>query len=237
MSRRARQNKSPYSAAAENGKSSFLQTFVNQSMLSSAAQNQIVQSDYIQRPVNMQLIQTPPKNFRAAIYWCESQVTVDYTITVAVNNENNIAFFANAVNLPTGFLTSFDVYCIYSVAVTFEVVVPSTSTAQYFGDIYTAIDYDNVNNIGSVSSLQQYSTIATHSLQIGRPVTRLIKPCVSPALFVSGASTGYTSARSWVDGAYPNVPHYGLRTVIPNPPTSFTLRAVLNYVVGFRNTI
>lgn len=234
-SRRRRKNRGSSKPKSKNDEQ--LKTFVNQSMIASGALNQIVESDYIQKPVNMQIVQKPPKNFRSAIYWSENQQTVDFTITVAVNNENNIAFFANATNVPSGFLTSFDVYCIYAVAVTLEVVVPSTSTAQFFGDIYTAIDYDNVNNIGAVGSLQAYSTCSTHSLQIGRPVTRFIKPCVSPALFVSGTSSGYSSARSWVDGAYPNVPHYGLRTIIPNPPTTFTLRAILNYVIGFRNTI
>jgi len=193
--------------------------------------------DMLRSAPNMLLTQTPPKNIRGAIHWIQAQLVRVQSLSSSTQTEFNFSFALNDLTNVVGLTGFFDQYCIYAVCVTVQVNDVGVSATTETGRGYTAIDYDNVNNIGSEVAIQAYGTCVTWIPGGGSVQQRLIKPCVAPALFNTGAVfTGYGVGRCWIDCASPSVPHYGYRSYYAaNSVGGINLDHVITYIIGFRN--
>lgn len=132
----------------------------------------------------------------------------------------------------TTFTSMFDTYRILSVNIKF---IPRTNIdAGVNGNAYSttmfyAIDYDDINVLGTISALQEFGGCKAISSHKTFSVT--IHPKVARTIFQGGVSSAYEEPKSgvWIDAAYPNVEHYGLRTMIP--PVSGATGAVTYDIV------
>lgn len=230
--RRARQNKSSGRSSASNTiTSDLLQDATN----SAIGDNQIVKTDFIQNSKSYLLTQSPPRNFRQMIFWSKSVFSFSASITNTGVNENNISFALSNANPPN---LDFDQYCIYEVAACFSPALSTAPTTGYMGDLITAIDYDNLNTLGSEAVLDGYSTVNKHQIVCGKSLTRIIKPQVSSAVYYNGVTNAYAPMRVWVDKANTACPHYGLRTMTTSVSSAnYTMEITLTFILGFRNTV
>jgi len=195
----------------------------------------VIPADMNQRRQNFNLVQSPPKNFMTMIYWVRESVAAPISLasTTTVVSENNFSFTLNSLSNVSSLTTVFDQYCIYSVTVTFTYGSINTGFLAPL-DLYTAIDYDNTTNIG-LSGIQNFASYNESIIVPGTSLVRTVKPCVALAAY-TGAFTGYTTGRVWIDCNSTTVNHYGLRTIIGIAGSALALSVSTSYIVGFRNT-
>jgi len=133
----------------------------------------------------------------------------------------------------------YDQYCIYAAVVRITPEIVSGST--YAGRIVSAIDYDNITNLGSFASIANFSNALVQTVVPGMSMERYVKPCVAPAIYDTGSATftGYGTGRVWLDSASGTVPWFGLRFGVSNAGTlfSYTIDITTTIVAGFRNSI
>lgn len=206
------------------------------------SQRVTVASDFTQRPIRMNITQSPPRNLLNQIHWIQQSVTLRNNAQVSISNvEDNWSFKLGDLNQYATIAALFDQYCIYSVV--FNVSVQPAqlaATTDGLGRITTAIDYDNVGNLGSEAALQQYSSAQTVEVsQNGISVQRYVKPCVTPEIYVV-AGTGYGVGRVWLDTATGSlsVPHYGVRVYFYAFTTNnWQYDIIATYTIGCRNSL
>jgi hypothetical protein len=197
-------------------------------------------SDYTRRQPSFSLIQTPPKNFMSQIHWVRGKTQAVVTISNSVPTESNYSFTLNGLVDLAGLNGYFDQYCLYSVAVS---IAPSFegagSTLYTFGTCLTAIDYDNVTNLGTAAAVEAYNSCVMFEMSPGQSIQRFYKPCVAPAIYNSSAAfSGYGISRCWIDSAQTGVPHYGFRSFfISNSVSGLSCTFDFDVVVGFRNNM
>jgi len=138
----------------------------------------------------------------------------------------------------TSFQSIFDQYRILAVDFvvkprTNSVVVTGTSTPS---PMYLVIDYDNSTALASASAATQFSSCAV--VECYQSCRRVYKPRIAVAAY-TGAFTGYENTSGWIDCAYNNVYHYGLKWYIPTCSVSLVPEwdIVARVHIVFRNVI
>lgn len=169
--------------------------------------------------------------------------TLNYgTITAtAADVETNFSFALSAVPQVASFTALFDAYRLDWVRVRF---IPRTNTNQagysatvnsYTSLFLTAIDYDDIGSI-TTAALLEYQNVQVDNCLKPRTVT--FKPKCSPQVYkVSGTTIGYAEAKPglWIDCAYTDVPHYGLRTSLGSQGTYYTaMDVIIDYHLSFK---
>lgn len=202
-------------------------------------------SDLTRKQASIKLTQRPPRAFLTSIYWIQEEVTITNTLSSGGGvSESNFNFFLGQMPGASKLAALFDQYCIY--CVTLRVVLePSLSTvvAQNvsYGRIHTAIDFDSSTAVGSEVAIQEYGSVQTSEFLPGKSYERFVKPVVSVLTGASNSTsaTGGGMDRLWVNSAFPNVPHFGIRilTAGNTSATSPSFQIYLSYVIGVRNAI
>jgi len=207
---------------------------VNAARASGSGNTEILAMDLRVRRQNMNLVQTPPKNFMSDIYWVRASIAQDnaYVTNTSTNNEVGFTFTLSAVDNGSTYAAVFDQYCIYGVTV--DLSFGSNNTANGNIDCHTAIDYDNVAAIGlpAMTAFNSYNHAVLNAS--GSNVVRFVKPCIATSAY-NGAFTGFTTTRSWIDANSPSVLHYGLRVILGSSGAALSVTATFSYVIGFRN--
>lgn len=111
----------------------------------------------------------------------------------------------------------------------------STPIPQIGGKLYSVVDYDDATNLSSVGQAMSYSNVVVTSLNQGH--YRRWKPRIAMAAY-QGALTAFANmSAQWIDIAYPNVAHYGMKFytdfVTSTSNVSFDIR--LRILVACRN--
>jgi hypothetical protein len=202
-----------------------------------AADVSFVKEDLYRRQGSWALTQTPPRSVSNQIYWVKANSETTSTVSTSVPMEVNFSFtlqqFPNLVSLSS----YFDQYCIYSaiVNITFQ-LTGSSGSVSGLGTMLTAIDYDNITNLGSFSSLEAYESCLATKVTATQCVQRLIKPAVAPALWGGSSFNAYGISRMWCDSATTTTPHYGFRSfLIGNTAAVLTVNYDIVGILGFRN--
>jgi hypothetical protein len=203
----------------------------------SAAEVSFPKEDFFRRMGSWILTQTPPRVLSNQIYWIQGKVETGQTISASVPTEVNFAFhFSDLTNL-VGIAAFFDQYCIYSVVMNINFNYSGT-TPSGLGTCFTAIDFDNIANLGSATAIEAYESCLTTKVTSSQSIQRLVHPTVAPALYSGSAFTNFGISRMWVDCANTGTPHYGMRSYfISNVGTTLTANFDFNFVVGLRNNI
>lgn len=97
--------------------------------------------------------------------------------------------------------------------------LPSTSGVS---PLFTVIDHDDINTLGSVNQALEYQTMKY--VPSGERLTRYVYPKTLTQLYESSISTGYSAkANQWIDIAQDDVPHIGLKWIITYPAPGSTI--------------
>jgi len=193
--------------------------------------------DVTRRAPRMSISQRPPANLSNQIFWWRVNLQNQYNLPGSTPpNEVNFVTMLNQYPQYSNLTTVFDQYCIHSITATWTMGV-GTSSGNII--IHSAIDYDNVVALGNLSQLQPYSSHHVSMLtSAGASVTRYYEPCIAPLAVSSSLPLPALIARSWIDCGFPDVQHYGLRTMYEvSSGSTNTINLEFNIVVGFRNVI
>jgi len=213
-------------------------TAVDRSIIGSAkatgSTTNVVASDLLLKRQNFNIVTSPPKTLGNQSYWAKLSLDILFNMSSISVTESNFAFLASSFNGFANAASFFDQYCIYSVVLTFV----SNMTTGAAVHIMTAIDYDNIANIG-VAGIQSFTSF-NESVLGGNgadSLIRYIKPCVAPQVTSSNLPVAGGLGRLWLDVAYPGVQHYGIRVVLPigASTTSGAVGCTVTAIFGFRN--
>jgi len=193
--------------------------------------------DLVFRRQNFNIVQSPPRQLSNQIFWTKFKQDATISVSNISVTETNGSFMAAGFPGVANFLACFDQYCLHSVVVTYS----SNANVSTPFRLWTAIDYDSVSAIGKAGILA-FSNCCFSSLAGGGDTSheRLIYPCIAPQ--VTGTSSLPQAGgvgRSWLDSAYPNIIHYGIRSVIDLwlNVSSAAVEVTYTAVFGFRNGI
>jgi len=189
--------------------------FINSKTSSGSAVRIRCADDMTRRPLAPDLNKVKlPKQITTQIHWFTADFTSTANLSASVVTENNNSIALSTLpgsfsSLVTQLFDQLAIYCVYA-RTSINATFGTTATLRYF----TALDYDNTGNIGSVAAIQNYSTVVESSIVDTQE--RYFEPCNAPALY-SGSGTLFGSfgqMRMWVDSASPGTPHYGHRCIV-----------------------
>jgi hypothetical protein len=185
----------------------------------------------------MNVVQTPPRQLSNQIFWTKFKTDQQISVSNISVTETNIDFFAGGFPGTASFLACFDQYCIHSIVITLS----SNSNVSTPFRVWTALDYDSVSSIGKAGILA-FSNCCFASIAGGGDTSheRLLYPCIAPQLTgTSSLPQAGGVGRCWIDSAYPNIQHYGFRSIVDLWVNESTLAVEMTFtaVFGFRNGI
>ncbi len=128
------------------------------------------------------------------------------------NAFGSFAFTLGDLPQAGSFTTLFDQYRLDEVEVWIKPrgnSIPGSSSG-FTPTLFVVIDRDDSSSPTSIQYLQEYDNCVM--LQVNEGLKMRFKPSVAPALYASGAFTGYAIEQDlWVDASNTAVPHYGVK--------------------------
>jgi hypothetical protein len=190
-------------------------------------------------PVFTNVPNSVPRNVASLIAW--DTLKLDTTISTSTGGITETNFVFSLAQHPQNgsWTTLFDQYCIPQVSTTFRSQQPPGAGTASFS-MYTALDFDNNTNIGSISNIEDYSTCEVHEMHPQMVYTRSIKPAVKIVVGTSDGGSQVTKSvsRSWIDCTQPSLFHYGIRSICSAAPTgTYNILATTTIWYAFRNQI
>jgi hypothetical protein len=189
------------------------------------------------KPISNSRVPRPPRSIANQIVWA-----VDYTdlspITVSTSAivETNYSFTAGGSFSQFGtYAIIADQYFLYEVSITFRSLFSPAVAGQSPVLFYTAIDLDNTSNLGSVSSIEDFSTCQVRELGQNAKVTRSVRPTCRETVGTYNAAL----TRQWIDTANSAVPFFGIRSIagISNGVATYTIIPTIAVTIAFRNQV
>jgi hypothetical protein len=175
-----------------------------------------------------------PKNIGNVPVWDVVKIRTAGTTSTSVITETNFSVGLSAHPQASSWAALFDQFCIPQFTVSFY-SQEAPGGAQSPIELHTAIDFDNITSLGTISAIDDFGSARVVNLQGNRAFTRSVRPCFkSTASGINSASIN----RGWVDCATPTVQHFGIRSII-GPSNSAVVGFYTETCVwyAFRNTI
>ncbi len=159
----------------------------------------------------------------------------------------SMGFQLSDLSQASTFSALFDQYRLERVRVHFKSRNPAAftaNTASPNGSVptgYVVVDRDDATAPTSISSLMEYDNVVAFN---GYDTVQVdLIPSLTPAVFASGAFSGYSTRDSdgvWLDIANTSIPSYGIKGGVSGLTTSTTSSWVwemfVEYIVSFRKT-
>jgi hypothetical protein len=154
-------------------------------------------------------------------------------LSTTLITESNYSYSLNSLNQYSIWSQLFDQYCIVQVDAAFEFNCPPGGTAAYV-QVYTALDFDNVTNLGTIAAIENYSTCKVVNVKPGTVIRRSVRPCVAET---AGSSASATVERRWIDAAFQSIPHYGIRFIAGIAGAALTVNPIMTFHLAWRSLI
>jgi hypothetical protein len=148
------------------------------------------------------------------------RITQSYTTfaglvtSTTLNSYTSLFFSVSNIDQSTSLASIFDEYRIDEIEFW---VIPrlsqTTAVSQGPGLLTSVIDYDDAATLTSLASASDYTNAITASGLLGH--YRRFKPHAADALYQASALSAFGNVTSpWIDWAYPNTQHYGVKLAI-----------------------
>jgi hypothetical protein len=133
----------------------------------------------------------------------------------------------------SNFTAIFDQYKITEVEV---FIYPTlTNSAAYVANSMSVVDYDDSNTLSSNSAYLNYENVEFSVVTNGH--YRKFRPHIAIAAY-QGAFTGFANeAPQWIDCAYPNIQHYGVKFGVEQDNVNRVFNLLIRARVLFRNVL
>jgi hypothetical protein len=192
-------------------------------------------ADLAVRPPTTNVPEKVPKQISNKIAW--DYVTLDSVVTVSTSAivETNYVFYLGLHPQASSWAALYDQWCIPQASIQWRSEMPPGSTGAS-AQLYTALDFDNNANLGSIAALQDYATCKEKSMFPQASILRSVRPCNK--LSVSGTSGSFSALdRNWVDSGMPSVYWFGIRSIFQSTNTAYNVAVSLSMWFAFRNQI
>lgn len=190
------------------------------------------------KPPSMSNVPTSvPRNIQRQVVWDVVKIQSTYSLTASLI-ETNFIFQLNQNPQYTSWTSIFDQYSIPLVTIEFDSTVPAgDSNASPI--LYTALDFDNATNLGSVSAITGYDTCESVVMTPQMRHMRSIRPSPKVVAQQSGGGNAQsvTSGPLWVDSSNPSLNFYGIRSIATSTVPAFIFNVVLTAYYCFRGRV
>jgi len=204
-------------------------------MGSALQDTQVFPLDMTLRPPSRNFNSSIPRNLLSQIHWLRGQGQSDFATSTTVVTNLTTSFSLGQCPFSAEVQSLFDQYAIAEVC--WSVTNISDAGVATLG-VHSAIDFDGQSFLSpptSVAQLDQFSTVVTSNLGVGKSVARVVRPCVESTLFTT-ATAGYATERLWIDSANGSVPHYGILALADvTPGGSVNGRTTFTFIIACRN--
>jgi hypothetical protein len=187
------------------------------------------------KPPSLRIPNGVPRNINSLITWDVVKIRGSTATSASALTEINQNANLSAHPQATSWQSLFDQWCIPLFSCTFYSLEPPGSTGNVV-ELHTAIDFDNIATLGSLTALDDFGTSQVDTLVLNKSVTRSCKPCIKLA---SGSNTLAVMGRQWCDCAQLNTQWNGIRAIagIASSGSSNTIISEVTIVYAFRNAI
>jgi len=179
-----------------------------------------------------------PRNISSMIAWDVFKVDPAVLTFAAGIAESNIVARLDTNAQYSQWTALYDQWAIPMFTVIYRSNYPPGSTTPA-GKMYTCLDFDNANNLGSVQQIQDYNTCDEHLMTTGVVVQRSIRPSIKGYVGTGGGSVAAEVAGPvWLDSGTADVNHYGIRCMLaPLATTGYSVAIEVIIYYCFRNNI
>jgi len=192
--------------------------------------NTVNRSDLSTQPPSNSVPNRVPRSVSNQMFWDVVKSRGTVTVTTSAITELNYSAALSAHPQASSFAAIFDQYCIPQFSVTWYNTTPPGG-GQSEPILHTALDFDNIANLGSLASIDDYATCMVHNFPTGSSFTRSVHPCIKPTIN-STATAGVS--RSWFDcSTAASVPHTGIRSIWEIIQGSTSLVVVYEITIWF----
>jgi len=190
----------------------------------------------VKPPDNTNVPKHIPRNVQSLICWDVVKVNSLITGTSSLV-ETNYAPTLQTHPQANSWSALFDQWTIPQFTVEFDSQIPPGSTAIP-PVLYTALDFDNVANLGSIANLEDFSSCEVRQLTTGVRTMRSVRPTCKVVQGVSGGSTSTSgvSKAMWVDAGQQTTVFYGIRSILSVSPST-VINVTWTVWYAFRNQI
>lgn len=190
----------------------------------------------VKPPDNRNVPKRIPRNIQSLIAWDSVKVNSLITGTSSLVETN---FAAQLAIHPqsSSWSSLFDQWTIPQFTVEFDSQIPPGSTSIP-PVLYTALDFDNANALGSIQALEDYSTSEARQLTTGVRIMRSVRPSTKVVQGVAGGSSSISGVTGpvWVDSAQITTLFYGVRSILSISPST-VVNVTWTIWFAFRNQI
>jgi hypothetical protein len=188
----------------------------------------------VKPPSNLNVPRSVPRNVAALIAWDTVKINGSNTFTTTIL-EQNFIFSMSQHPQSSSWLTLFDQYTIPQVTIEWDsTLAPGATTSSPM--LYTALDFDNATNLGSIQRLEDYTTSEAHPMNPQHRFMRSVRPVPKSLISTaSGNSPAGIAGPSWIDSGEPTAQFFGIRSILGIGTGSFNTTITIWY--AFRNQI
>jgi len=186
------------------------------------------------------LSQTPPtkipKNIASMMTWDEIRFDVSTNTSTGGIVEFNRSF--NLLDNPQSgnWIALFDQWCIVQVTVTHRSLQPPGSGGSP-AELYTAIDFDSVTNLGSITAIENFGNCEVNTISTGKSVTLSVVPMIKLSTQQPSTNVNSSLARMWQDSGASGTPHFGLRAIASSVSSVYAINSTYIVTYCFRDSI
>jgi len=190
----------------------------------------------VRPPDQFSIPRNVPKDVANMLAW--DVVKISSIITTPNTNlgitETNFSFSLASHPSASNWVGLYDQWFIPQFTVEFQSLMPPGSSTQP-AVLYTALDFDNGTNLGSVSLLEDFATCASKAMFPQSATQRSVRPCTKPLI---GSTTTVGLSRQWLDSSQSSTQNFGIRSiVVGNSTAAYGINVVVTIWFAFRNQI
>jgi hypothetical protein len=192
--------------------------------------NTVNKSDLIVRPPSNSIPNRVPRSVSNQVFWDVVKSRATVTVSTSAITELNYSAALSAHPQASSFQAIFDQFCIPQFSVTWYNTTPPGG-GQSEPILHTALDFDNIANLGSIANIDDYATCMVKNFPTGSSFTRSVQPCVKPTINAT-SSAGVT--KMWLDcSTASSVAHTGIRSIWETIQGSTSLVVVYEITIWF----
>jgi hypothetical protein len=191
------------------------------------------------RPLSASNVPTKiPRNIQSLIAWDSVKVTLVLTTNNTSLVETNFTGALNVHPQASAWQQLYDQWSIPQMTVEFDSMLPPGATVLPTV-LYTALDFDNNNNIGSITAIEDFSSCEVVPMTAGRRTMRSVRPSVKLIQGLNGGGTSISGPAGpmWVDSGQLTTSFYCIRSILAQATSSYNVNTTFTVWFCFRNQI
>lgn len=195
------------------------------------------QGDLRTKPPTSRIPSSVPRNIPSMIVWDVVKYDTAIAVSSSAITETNFSFSLSSHPQSSSWIALFDQWCIPQASVTFRTEM-APGTTQSVPILYSALDFDSLGNLGSVTSIEDFASCVVTSMPPGKSMTRSVKPCLKVSVQTGGANSNGGVQRCWIDSGSSGTQLFGIRSIVSSTSASgFNIIATVTVWFAFRSQI